>query len=129
MSVRWMKRLALAALPLVAAGPAAAYCTTRSDAPFFWDIKTNPVFNMTIMLQDDGVCQIAAWESLGKIKEIRVLRRPTTGRFDFIYEIPGLRYTPHPSKPATDAAEIRFCAERFGSDGCVTIRYNYAYGY
>ncbi len=129
MPAHWMKGLVPAALTLFAAGPAAAYCTTRSDAPFFWDIKTNPVFNMTITLQNDGVCQIAAWESLGKIKEIRIIRRPTTGRFEFLYAIPGLRYTPHPSRPANDAAEIRFCAERFGSEGCVTIRYNYAYGY
>ena len=125
-----LKSLALAALaPLMLAGEAAAYCTTKSDAPFFWDIKDNPVFNMTITLQNDGVCQIVAWESLGKIKEVRIVRKPTTGNFQFIYEINGLRYTPHPSKPKSDDAEIRFCAERFGNNGCVTIRYNYAYGY
>jgi hypothetical protein len=120
--------LAAAAL-LTAGGAANAYCTTKSDAPFFWDIKDNPVFNMTIMLQNDGVCQIVAWESLGKIKEVRIVRKPTTGRFEFLYEINGLRYTPHPSKPKSDDAEIRFCAERFGNTGCVTIKYNYAYGY
>jgi hypothetical protein len=121
--------LSIAAAALCITTSAQAYCTTRSDAPWIWDIKDNPVFNMTITLQDNGNCQIAAWESLGKIKEISILRRPEKGRFQFIYEANSILYTPHPSKPATDRAQIRFCAERFGSNGCVTINYNYAYGY
>jgi hypothetical protein len=111
------------------ATPAMAYCTTRSDAPWIWDIKDNPVFNMTITLQNEGNCQIVAWESLGKIKEISILRRPERGRFQFIYEANALLYTPHPTKPPNDRAQIRFCAERFGNNGCVTINYNYVYGF
>jgi hypothetical protein len=119
----------LAATALLGAGEAQAYCTTRSDAPWMWDIKDNPVFNMTITVQNDGNCQIAAWESLGKIKEISILRRPETGRFQFIYEANSILYTPSPKKPPNDLAQIRFCAERFGNTGCVTINYNYVYGY
>jgi hypothetical protein len=121
---------ALLALAVVGvSGPAHAYCTTRSDAPWMWDIKDNPVFNMTITVQDGGNCQIAAWESLGKIKEIAILKRPDTGTFQFIYEANALLYTPSPKKPPNDRAQIKFCAERFGNYGCVTINYNYAYGY
>lgn len=120
--------LAAAALPFLASA-AEAYCTTRSDAPWIWDIGDNPVFNMTITLQTEGNCQIAAWESLGKIKEISILQRPERGRFEFIYAANSILYTPHPSKPRNDRARIRFCAERFGKNGCVTINYNYAYGY
>jgi hypothetical protein len=120
--------LAAAALALSAA-PAFAYCTTRSDAPWMWDIKDNPTFNMTITLQDNGNCQIVAWESLGKIKEISILRRPETDTFRFIYEANALLYTPSAKKPPNDRAQIRFCAERFGNYGCLTINYNYAYGY
>jgi hypothetical protein len=125
----WMKTAALAAFPLLAAGQAYAFCSTRSDAPFFWDIKDNPVFNMTITVLDGGNCQIAAWESLGKIKEISIIKRPETGKFQFIYEANSILYTPSPKKPPNDKAMIKFCAERFGSTGCVTINYNYAYGY
>jgi hypothetical protein len=120
---------AIAVVACVSSQQASAYCTTRSDAPWVWDIKDNPVFNMTITVQDGGNCQIAAWESLGKIKEIAILRRPETGRFEFIYEANSLLYTPSPKKPPNDRAQIRFCAERFGNTGCVTINYNYAYGY
>jgi hypothetical protein len=122
-------KAAVAAGAVLLAGEASAYCTTRSDAPWMWDIKDNPVFNMTITVQSGGNCQIVAWESLGKIKEISILRRPQTGKFEFLYAINALLYTPSPKKPPNDGAQIRFCAERFGNYGCVTINYNYVYGY
>jgi hypothetical protein len=121
--------LALAAAAVGMPAPAEAFCRTRSDAPLFWDIKDNPTFNMVITLEDRGNCQIAAWESLGKLREISILERPRTGRFQFIYEANSILYTPSDKRPPDDRARIRFCAERFGNTGCVTINYNYVYGY
>ncbi len=126
---RFMMPAAVAAALFGTVASAGAYCTTRSDAPWIWDIKDNPTFNMTITLQNEGNCQIAAWESLGKLKEISILERPQTGRFRFIYEANSILYTPSARKPPNDRARIRFCSERFGNTGCVTINYNYVYGY
>jgi hypothetical protein len=99
-----------------------------SSAPFFWKISSNPSFEHSYRVtKDHKVCNLNPWDSLGKVKEVKIVKRPQYGKIYFDYKLNGAKYYIPTKIPLEDYTVVKFCGEIYDESGCVTVTYRFKF--